>query len=250
MWPLTLAVIAVALPVGGNAPPSPALLATAQKLFEQGQYQAAAGIYDECRRHGAHNGPFYLNQGNAHFAAGNLPEAILAYRRAERFIPGDPRLLENLAEARRQVLDPPAQPGSAWPAWLPRPGRPWQVRLAMGGYLLGWALLTLWLFQRRWLIAGGGCVAFALALGGWAYREDQYDRQRPVAVVADDGVVFRKGNGDSYPAVEVSGVALKLNRGVEARVLGDRPNGWVQLELADGVPGWTPRAALLIDEPP
>ncbi len=234
----------------GSEPP-PALLIVAAKLFEEGRYAGAADIYDRFAAAGVHNGRFFLNQGNAHFLAGHLSEAILAYCRAERLVPNDPQLQANLADARGRVLDPPATPG-CWPEWLPCLSRPLQARLGLACHGLGWLALIAWVWRRRRAAVQLGLACWLLGglLGGNLARLERRDARQPLAVVAADGVTLRKGNGDSYAAHEIHMIPLRLNRGVEARVLGARPNGWLQIELADGRVGWAPRHQLLLDREP
>ena len=52
-------------------------------------------------------------------------------------------------------------------------------------------------------------------------------------VIADDGVLLRKGNGLSYPRR----FETPVNRGVEARLLVER-GSWVKVRLAGGESGW------------
>jgi hypothetical protein len=224
-------------------------LALAATCSQRGEYAEAAGIYDLISLTGIRNGPFYLNQGNAHFLAGNLPEAILAYRRAERLIPNDARLYANLAEARLAVVDSPTSPDPGWPSWVPALSRPSRVRLALSGYLAAWVILAFGLMHesRRLSILGVILLLSGLAIGSVVYRAEWQDAAHPVAVVTGEAVVLRVGNGVSYPPVELNGIAMKLNRGVEARVRGQRPNGWVQLELANNLIGWVPRGTILVD---
>ena len=54
---------------------------------------------------GIRNGRLYYNLGNAYFLKDDLGRAIMNYRRAERFIPGDLNVSKNLAYARRQRID-------------------------------------------------------------------------------------------------------------------------------------------------
>jgi hypothetical protein len=207
--------------------------------------------YDEAWRGGAHNGEFYLQQGNAHLLAGHLPRAILAYRRAERFLASDPRLQENLADARRRVSYPPAttppEPDSG--PW--RLARPVQMRIAIGCYLVGWCLIG-W----RLLRSGRGpgwvattAVGTGFLLGFDTYRYEQADRARPLAVVAGDRVVLYRGNSEHYPRVEINRKEVLVPPGVEARVGATRPNGWVQLRIGTDLIGWVRRDQVLIDEP-
>ncbi len=223
-----------------------ALLVLADKMFQQGNHAGAADIYDRFVESGSQDGRLFLNQGNAHFLAGNLGQAILAYRRAERWIPNDARLRANLADARGRVLDSPAPSGSFWPeVRLSRP-------LALIFYAAGWLGIVLWVWgrDRRPIVAAIVLWAAAGLLCGSVARLEYADAVRPVAVVAADGVILRKGNGEAYPPKEVNKIAVRLNRGVEARVLSQRSNGWLQIELADGLVGWAPRQQLLLDREP
>ena len=76
-----------------------------------------------------------------------------------------------------------------------------------------------------------------------AVREARNTSTAPLAVIADDGVLLRRGDGLSYPAR----YETPVNRGVEARVLTERRN-WLQIELSGGEIGWVLREYVLLDE--
>ena len=125
------------------------------------------------------------------------------------------------------------------------------LALALNG--LGWLSLTRGLMTRRrrpLVLGAAALVAAALVaavpLGLWLIEErrDRDDRERPLVVIAADGVPLRSGNGPAYPPRDET----PLNRGVEARLLFDR-DGWLQIRLAGGEVGWVPSAAALIDQP-
>jgi hypothetical protein len=61
-------------------------------------------------------------------------------------------------------------------------------------------------------------------------------------VVAQDGVLLRKGNGFSYPLR----AETPLNRGAEARLRHERGD-WLQVVLTTGEIGWLPKASTIID---
>ena len=90
------------------------------------------------------------------------------------------------------------------------------------------------------LLAAVGLTALVVL----AVRSEREERDRPLAVVAEDGVLLRKGDGLAYPPR----YETPLNKGVEARRLFER-DGWVQIELSGGEVGWAPREDVLIDEP-
>ncbi len=79
----------------------------------------------------------------------------------------------------------------------------------------------------------------ALALEVW---DDDRDRQRPLVVIAEEGVLLRRGNGQSYPAR----FETPLPRGAEGRLIHERGD-WLQIELSGGEIGWVPRKYAVVD---
>lgn len=218
----------------------------AAKAFAQ-----AAARYDELRRSGINNAALSRNQGNASLLAGNLPAAILAYRRGLRLAPADQGLREALSCAREQVVysSPQAlgRPRVDWPLWLPRPSTGAQYVTALFLHCLGCLMVARWWLTRGagLLPAAAGCWMIAAILAVVLVRENREARadvEKPVAVIAADDVVLRRGNGPAYPAA----YETPLHRGVESRIRFIRGD-WVQIELAGGEVGWVPRRALLSD---
>lgn len=229
--------------------PSADLLAQARSASAAGDHAAAAVCYDRLHEQGFANGLLFLNQGNAHFLAGHLPEAVLAYRRAERYLPNHPALRANLEEARRQVLDAPAAP-TPWLSELPFwPSRATRVLLALALWVLGWSLAAgIPIRPSRTLsVCAAGALVLALAFAASVSLAERNERLRPLAIVAVDGVILRQGNGTSYAAVTNGELPVVLNRGVELHVLQERKNQWARVRLADGRTGWVPASQLLID---
>lgn len=229
---LTLALIAT----------GPGVLQEAERAFAEGlarrgqggrgaaEFRRAAAAFEQLRESGAVNATLLGNLGNAYFLAGDLPRAILAYRQALRLSPADRGLRERLAFARAQVAfadgvgRPPDDP---WPAIDPRV----VFGLLALGYGAGWAALTGgWIKGNRvWLLAG---LAAVLTAAGATHA--LWPRQeRPLVVVARDGVPLRRGNGEAFPPW----FDAPVNRGVEASLL-YRRGDWLQIELAGGEVGW------------
>ena len=215
--------------------------------------QAAEG-YAELQQRGIQNAELSRNLGNAYFLAGDLPHAILAYRRGLQLAPLDSRLQDNLAFARQQVeyratSDLGRQSPEQWPVWLPPVPRFSVSGLALTLYALGWLMLTRWrMTRRRRLLRLGtaALVAGAVALSVFFFADagDEERSARPAVVIHQDGVLLRVGNGFDYPRR----YDTPLNRGVEARLLYAR-NDWLQIELARGEIGWIPQSAAVVDEP-
>ncbi|MDE2998058.1 MAG: tetratricopeptide repeat protein [Gemmatimonadota bacterium] len=68
----------------------------ANALYGRGEFREAADRYEEVVSRGVRNGYVFFNLGNAYFKAGETGQAILAYERALRLMPGDEDVLANL----------------------------------------------------------------------------------------------------------------------------------------------------------
>jgi hypothetical protein len=220
--------------------------AEARRLFAE-----AADTYQALHDRGARNAALCRDLGNAALLAGRLPRAILAYREGLLLAPQDGSLQEALEYARDEVRYPaPGQfgrpPADDWPVWLPWPPPGTLLSLAAGAYALACVAGTRRLMTgRRAAVLAGVALVVALVLGaGWGLRQVRRigAEQTPVAVIADDGVPLRLGNGSSYPRHDELPV---LSRGMEARLLFTRGD-WLQLEFPGGATGWVPRRHVLV----
>ncbi len=216
-------------------------------------FARAAEGYEELVRRGRNSPSLYRNLAHAYLLAGDLPQAVLACRRGLRLAPGDGGLRGDLATLREQVVFPPYSnlgrpPAEDRPPWWPRFTAGTPAALALGLYALACVGLTRWLMTRRagLVLATGGCLAAAGALGLFAWIETGREREEaahPLVVIAADGVLLRRGDGLTYPPR----YDTPVNRGVEARLLFARGD-WLQVELAAGEVGWVPRRLVLLDE--
>jgi len=236
--------------LSATLPPAERLVSAIHQAETRADAPAAAQAFDELEAMGFGNGLFYFKQGNAHMQAGDLARAILAYRRAARVLPRSKDLQQNLAEARRLVIDPPGTNSRPWHEWMPPLNTQEQYLVALACWLLGWCLAILRLYRESRLITVAAwtfiVLALLLAATAWASEYDQV--LRPIGVVREDAVPLRTGNGNAYPPLQDRNGPVRVNRGVEIRVLHERPNGWLRVELANGLVGWLPRSAVLVDD--
>jgi tetratricopeptide (TPR) repeat protein len=264
---LAKCVIAVLLGLAGGdreGVSEAALLEQAETAFHEGRshrdiaskarqsFRSAAAHYEALRQGGADNVALYRNLGNAYLLAGELPQAILSYRRGLRLAPGDRDVQTSLTYARTQVVY--AGPGSFgrapeenWLVWICRGWPRERLVLAVLAYGVAWLALTRWRMNRQtWLLRlGSAALATAALLAaslGVAAGEQWHDTEQPLVVIAADGVLLRKGNGLAYPLR----YDTPLNRGVEARLRVARGD-WLHIELSGGETGWVPRASVLVD---
>jgi hypothetical protein len=223
----------------------------ATPLAARSHFHKAAGCYEALHERGIHNAALCLNEGNACLLAGDLPAAIMNYRRGVRLAPFDTALRANLAFARSQVAysdsDSFGRPPEDWTLQWPRLPGTAALLLFAGFYSCAFLAATRWYIARQpahlWIAVAAGAIAavFAgsLVFDDWSERQES---AHPLATIAEDGVLLRKGNGFSYPPR----YQTPLNRGVEARLLTDR-GPWIQIQLGGGEIGWIPRASALID---
>ncbi len=196
---------------------------------------------------GVRSSGVWFNLGNALLQSGNIGEAIVALRTAERLDPSNDHIAANLSEARRRVrnrIEPDATDMSFtsvagwWHAISPM-NRLW---VAIIGWVVFWTLLSIRTSRTRedesegtravWRTGLWTSVAITIIASGTLLYDSISNQMNPVGVLTSTNVVLRSGNGEGFgPAVEEP-----LYEGVEFTILEQRP-GWWRILLADGTSG-------------
>ncbi|HQR06807.1 MAG TPA: SH3 domain-containing protein [Gemmatales bacterium] len=171
----------------------------------------------------------------------NNPSAWIAVLRDyERQHGRDGWSYQELSEARAAVLDPyySVKAASGWQRTL--------VSLYLDYYLVILLMIVVtcgslaWNYSRgqRWgSVLVVNLIWFALmCMALLPIQPGTY----PTAVVKYQATLLREGNGLSYPVLVRDQSRIALAAGVEARLLAERSNGWVQIQLSDGSVGWVP----------
>jgi len=241
----TAALVGLTLALAGfvgsaRADSAPSDFEAGNKLYEQGKYSEAVGVYERLAQTGEVSLAILFNLGNARFKAGQMGRAIAAYREAERLAPRDPDVRANLRFARNQV-EGPSRPASRWHRWLGAlTANEWTTLAAAAFWLLFLLLAAMqWrpALARRLrtpaLAAAGALVAFAAGLGLTLAN----DRENPVAIVTAREVVVRAGPFDDALS------AFNVHDGAELTVL-DRKDDWFQVSDGGKHVGWLKREAV------
>lgn len=194
---------------------------------------------------GIRNGRLYYNLGNAYFLSGDLGRAILNYRRAERFIPNDPNLHQNLSYVGNQRTDRIEEPQRKrvlktlffWHYDLTTKTR---AVLFVLFSLLFWACASARLFIRRaslsTLLVIGAILSVSL-FSSLTVEALAHARDRSGVILASE-VTGRKGNSETYqPSFQEP-----LHAGTEFSLIEDRGD-WYHIALRDGRECWIPRNA-------
>lgn len=230
------------------------LLSEASALFQQASqsgdpaqgvefYGKAALRFEKLHALGVRNGKLYYNLGNTYFQLHDLGRAILNYRRALAYLPGDDNLRHNLGVARALQGDRIEAKEEArmarllffWHYALPARVR---LLLLMAANAVFWGGLGLRLHGRRpfsWALFLALGVGLLLA-GSLLY--ERLHRQQAGVLVAEESTA-RKGDGPAY-APSFDG---PLHAGLEFVVV-QRRGDWLHIELADGRRCWVEAASV------
>jgi hypothetical protein len=212
----------------------------ANRQYEQGEYDAAIGAYEELLKDGTGTPALHFNLGNARFKVGEVGRAIWHYRVARELSPRDADVQANLQYARNTVGESIGEGRigrgvgvltvDEWTAmsivlfWF------W-----MGGLIIGQLRLKMWVSLRLWvrlgMVAWLGSVA-ALAVG----LHEQFGKR--IAIVVTEGEV-------RYGPFEESQSHFPVRDGMELRVT-DARDGWVRVEDPRRGGGWIARSMVLL----
>ena len=197
------------------------------------------------REGGIENGRLFYNIGNIYFRLGDTGKAILNYRRAERFIPNDINLQQNLNYARSRCVDKiEPKPQSQvlrtiffWHYDLGGITRAWLLAAFTGLLWLSWGIYLL--RRSSWLrYAALSCAVVSLFLAG-SLAVDAYEQANVrTGVILQPEVTGRKGDSTTFEPT----FKEPLHMGVEFNLVEER-KGWLHIELADGRRCWIPESA-------
>jgi tetratricopeptide (TPR) repeat protein len=223
----------------GMAQVTTAQFDAANRLYETGKFTEASDAYRLLLTSGEASPAVFFNLGNACFRAGNIGEAVLAYRKAQELSPRDPDIQANLSFAREQVRGPRWE-ASRWERFLTRLSlNEWAASTCAGVWVL-FSLLTLaqlkeaWkpaLKAWTWVCAAGVAALIILTAFNW-----QIHRNRTIAVIVAPETPVRNG------PLEESQTAFTASNGAELLVL-DRKDKWLMVSAGASRVGWVPSAS-------
>lgn len=202
--------------------------------------RASVAAYESLLQAGIENGKLYYNLGNAHLLLGDTGRAVLNYRRAQAFIPTDPNLQANLADALSRVradFDTTIQQTALdrlrrFATLAPLKALLWTALIA---WAIAWTTMLIRMRVRslpRWISASA--MAIAVVSGGVVAARFWLDHSDNRAVIVASETVGRKGpDAGAY----APSFAAPLPAGVEARVLAQRPD-WSLVRLPDARETW------------
>lgn len=271
--PHSLSFIASALlflfyPAGNRAataadPAAAKLLEEATRFFSEANQAAltdpgaARQLYRKATRrfheltttHRIDNPKLLNNQGNAAFLAGDLGEAIFAYRRATG-LPGASRgLMRSLEHARRQVTGtletPPENPLRRMANTIAAAPRP----LWLAVIIVTWPLFFYLLYRiltnspnfRSRSLRHASATATICLVAFLLLAKQSRNKSRPFGVLVAESTFARTGDASVYDAAFSS----PLHPGIEFEPLRQR-RGWIEARFADGTTAWIEEGTALL----
>ncbi|MFW6438034.1 MAG: tetratricopeptide repeat protein [Armatimonadota bacterium] len=243
-------VLAVALMGAGVLPAlaQPDVLAEANALYRDGQFEEAAAIYLEALHSGLDGPRVHYNLANALYRNDEIGPAIAHYQAALTMAPRDEDVRANM---NRALAERPAGRSAPPASWLHAVASRIVATFTLSEFAAA-AAVCWWVgliaFVARLTGAGPrrtvtrvsivfGLLTIALASFGLARWWAWHHVER--AVVVDESVQVRTGPGDSFDA------ALSMQEGWMLRVLRQEA-GWAEVTGEGGATGWLPASSLVM----
>lgn len=224
------------------------LFEEATSLYNEGNYEEAAGNYQAILKSGQHSAAVYYNLGNAYYKLNRIPESIYYYEKALQRTPEDKDIQNNLAFARNMTIDA-IEP-------LPQTGfsRFWNNFTGSfhyntwAGIAVAFAFLTALLFlfyyylqssfKKRIFFVGSifsvACLTACLYISYLQYYK---------SINTNYAIIFAKEAPIKSEPNSRSEQVFLLHSGTKVQVL-ETLDDWKQIRLADGKTGWVQKDAL------
>ena len=205
----------------------------AQAAYDAGRYSESATLYGLLISNGVDNVEVYYNQANACFREGDLPAAVLNYRRAWHLAPRDPGIRANLHFALNAAGAIESTPNLRERVFTSLSKGEW-IMLATISYTVFVLLLIFSLMLRlprrltvKMILLPTLCIL--LSTGGWLHWR-QFE-SNPEWVVVNSNATALFGPIDGTTA------HYRVPLGALVKQLGSDSKGWIEIEY-DGKNGW------------
>jgi tetratricopeptide (TPR) repeat protein len=207
---------------------------TANKLYAEGKFSAAANLYEKILHTGGQSPALLFNYANAEFKSDHLGKAIAAYQAALRLSPRDDETRANLAFVRNQVQGATLHE-SRWQNWVGSLTLNEGAMLTAVFFWLMFGLLAVRQIRPAVAPKLRNVTRLVMALtifsGAVLVLQTAEHFNSSIAVVTDAEATARSGPFDEAQS------AFTARDGAELRVL-NRHDDWVQVANGTGKIGW------------
>ena len=219
------------------------LLQQANEAYSKGDFQAAAGLYEELLKANGESAVVYYNLGNSYYKLDKVAPSILNYERALLLEPGNSDVRFNLEIAKLKTVDKIEPVGDFFlTEWFRDVQNllntnAWS-NLSIACFILLIACLFLFFFSRRVLIKKlsffiGICLLVIVVLGNsFAYNQKKKLTQRNAAIIFAPTTTIKSSPDNSGTDLFI------LHEGTKVKLRDNRLIGWNEIETASGYVGW------------
>lgn len=224
------------------------LFVRGNELYAKAKYKEAAESYQQVLKAGYSSADVYFNLGNAYYKLAEMPSAILYYEKAYKLSPGDGDIDVNIKLANLKIADkieavPEFFLSKWWRSVVLFCSAETLSVLSIAGFLLGFILLSVYLFaisisiKRTAFYTGIGMLVIALAMILLTNLQTRYLNSSDSAIVFAGTVNVKSGPKDSFKTLFVIHEGLKV--GVK-----EQNEDWIKVELPNGNIGWIELASV------
>ncbi|KAA3604953.1 MAG: hypothetical protein DWQ01_20325 [Planctomycetota bacterium] len=207
---------------------------------EAASYSAVASQLEVLALEHPDSGPLWYNLGNAWALAGQTGRAVAAYRRAQRLLPGDPYVENNLQTAQGSA---PSFDGDQrglrehflfWKRWFGQVELAWATVFAATFWFLFAVIRLMDRRRKAWIWATRLSLALCLVAAGNGLFLLWQEQPGNFGVIVEDEVIAYQGNSESYERAFTE----NLQQATEFQLLESR-SGWLHIRLPrQGPEGW------------
>jgi tetratricopeptide (TPR) repeat protein len=221
----------------------------ANKLYQDGQFEAAIEKYEAILAENYESGELYYNLANAYYKVGNIGKARLNYERSLLWLEGDEAVIQNLELLKMRLVDqieaPPKLFLTVW--WNSLLNLFNTNTLGIVVLFLFWIVLisaaVFLYFRKRGRIKWKSVfvttlVVWIFLLVVWINKIYLFETEKYGVILASTITVHAEPSEDTTDL-------FVLHEGTRVRVERSS-NGWLEIRLEDGKTGWLQDDALEI----
>ncbi len=216
---------------------------TADALYEQGDYETAAHIYEDIIAHQGTSADLYYNLGNCYYKQKDVARAILNYERALLLNQGDSDIRTNLALARGLTVDKVTPPSelffvSWWRGFANMMSIDLWATVAIVSFVLMLAGILAYLFLSTliWRKIGVYGAIVLLIVSILANLAAAY--QRTSIINRDTAIVMQPVVSVKSSPSESSTNLFIMHSGSKVEILDSTMKDWTEIQLEEGKKGW------------
>jgi len=218
------------------------LMKSANKFYQQGNYELAIQSYQKILGQGFESGALYYNLGNAYFKTGKLGYAIYSYEKGLKIEPNDEDLAYNLKIANSRTVDKIAQlPKLFIVSW-------WEglvTSLNVSGWsfvvmIVFWILLAsiaIYFFSRRSNLQKISFLSSSISLSVLIIAAVILFARVNREAATDYGILLEPTYSVKVSPDIKSNDAFIIHEGIKFSIE-DHVNDWSKIRLIDGKIGW------------